>query len=168
VPIPAPSLAQRNRQLTLEHYRIDQMHPDPRNPRVHPPAQIKALMKSVQNFGFNVPVLIDTAGLILAGHAVVEAARKLGMTELPVIRLEHLSETQARGFALAHNKLAEQARWDPKLLGQIFIELGAIDLDFDLDATGFAAAEIGCCQANAKGLRLGCGRGETPLAFGSV
>lgn len=121
---------------------LDSLHPDPRNPRVHKPSQIRQIATSIQTFGFVVPLQVNSEGKILAGHGRYLAARQLGMESVPVIQLEHLTPEQARAFAIADNKLTENASWDEALLGQIFLELCEKDLGFSLEATGFTMGEI--------------------------
>ena len=130
------------RTLQATSSSLQNLHPDPRNPRVHSPRQIKQIAKSIQAFGFNVPILVDRDGRILAGHGRYLAAQQLGLAEVPVIQLEHLSPEQARAFAIADNKLTENARWDDTLLGEIFADLASLDLSFDLEVTGFSMGEI--------------------------
>src|SRR5215510_5141439 len=89
----------------LEYVPIADLVPDPRNPRKHNRAQRRAIARSIRRFGFNAPILIDRNRKIIAGHGRYEAAMVLGLGEVPVIRLEHLSEAQARAYMLADNKL---------------------------------------------------------------
>ena len=106
-----------------------------RNPRTHSDAQIAQIAASIAEFGFNNPILVDTKDGIIAGHGRRLAAYKLGLKEVPVIVLNHLSETQKRAYILADNKLAENAGWDEELLA---LELAALqDEDFNLDLIGF-------------------------------
>lgn len=121
---------------------LEKLHLDPRNPRIHSPRQIKQIAKSIQAFGFNVPILVDRDGKILAGHGRYLAAQQLGLTEVPIISLEHLNPAQAQAFAIADNKLTENATWNDALLGEIFNDLANLDLSFDLDVTGFSMGEI--------------------------
>ena len=90
---------------------------DPRNPRLHSDRQIKQIAGSIKAFGFNVPVLADQDGNVLAGHGRVHAAQRLGLREIPVIRLQHLTRGQARAFSVADNRLSETASWDVQLFG---------------------------------------------------
>ncbi len=129
-------------RLRVEYLGIEELQLDPGNPRRHSDRQIRQIARSIQRFGFNTPILIDSAKRVLAGHGRVAAARLLGRTEVPVIRLESLSPAQARAFALADNRLAEAATWDDRLLGEIFKDLSAVELDFSLEDTGFSMAEI--------------------------
>jgi ParB-like chromosome segregation protein Spo0J len=87
-------------------------------------------------------VLVDTHYRIIAGHGRVEAAKRLGRDHVPAITLEHLSEEQLQAFALADNRLAEGAGWDNEVLALELQHLREIDLDFDLEITGFETAEI--------------------------
>src|SRR5271156_2265642 len=93
----------------IETWLIDKLIPFARNPRTHSDAQIAQIAASIQEFGFNNPILVDTKAGILAGHGRLLAARKLGLTEVPVIVLDHLSESQKRAYIIADNKLAENA-----------------------------------------------------------
>jgi DNA modification methylase len=126
----------------VKYLDIAQLKPDPANPHKHSDRQLKALAKSIKAFGFVVPVAIDSTNQLVAGHARLEAAKKLGMTEVPVISLEHLSPDQIKAFMIADNRLSELATWDDKLLGQQLQSLTLLDLDFDLEATGFTIGEI--------------------------
>ena len=121
---------------------FDELKLDPKNARKHSPNQVRQIARSIQSFGFNVPILIDKVGKILAGHGRYLAAQQLALTEVPVIQLEHLSPEQARAFAIADNKLTENASWDDALLGEIFAELATLELNFDLEVTGFSMGEI--------------------------
>ena len=129
-------------RLVIRRRPIEDLHPDPRNARIHSPRQIALLAKSIRHFGFNVPVLVDASGQVLAGHARLLAAKSLGRCEVPTIELNHLSAAQAKAFTLADNRLTELATWDERLLAESLQELSLVDLDFELDATGFEMAEI--------------------------
>ena len=122
--------------------RLDSLKPNPRNPRRHSKAQIRQIAASIREFGFNVPILIDGDGQILAGHGRYLAAQQLGMVEVPVIQLDHLTPAQAQAFAIADNRLTENATWDDELLSAVFSDLAELDLSFSLDITGFSMAEI--------------------------
>ena len=137
-----PQKLRVRRELRIEHVAIERLKLDPRNPRVHSDRQVKQIAGSIKAFGFNVPVLADQDGNLLAGHGRVYAARRLGLRQIPVIRLEHLSPEQARAFAIADNRLSETSSWDERLLGEVFRDLASVELDFDLEATGFTMGEI--------------------------
>ena len=118
------------------------LKPYANNARTHSPKQIQQLAASIQEFGFIVPVLIDTEGTILAGHARVKAAKLLGMDSVPVVPIDHLTEAQKRAYIIADNKLAELAGWDEEMLAIEFKFLTETDLEFDVGITGFDTAEI--------------------------
>jgi len=126
----------------IEYLPAGALNPDPRNPRRHSKAQIRQIARSIKHFGFNVPILVDRANMVIAGHGRLEAAKQLGFTDIPTIRLDHLTESQVRAFAIADNRLTENSTWDDKLLGQVFQELSVQNLDFDLEVTGFDTTEI--------------------------
>jgi hypothetical protein len=115
---------------------------DPSNPRLHTSAQIDAIARSIEAFGFNAPILLDKANRIVAGHGRLEAAKRLGLTEVPAIRLEHLSEHQAKAYMLADNKLTDRSSWDDRKVAIVLKELSEIALDFEIEATGFEPPEI--------------------------
>lgn len=120
--------------------RVSDLVPYANNARTHSEAQVAQIAGSIREFGFNNPVLVDGANGIIAGHGRVLAARQLGMRDVPVIELGHLSEAQKRAYILADNRLAEQAGWDRELLS---LELGELsDLGVDLDMLGFDASEL--------------------------
>jgi DNA modification methylase len=120
----------------------------PGNARTHSKKQIRQIAKSIKRFGFCNPVLIDDGGQIIAGHGRVEAAKLLGLSVVPTVRLSHLSEAERRAYILADNRLAEKAGWDREILA---IELQSlIDLDFEVELTGFETAEIDLCLEEAK------------------
>ena len=131
IPIPiTPAMAGR-----IEIWPVDKLIPYARNPRTHSDAQIAQLAASIREFGFNNPILVDTNAGIIAGHGRLLAARKLQLDQVPVIVLDHLSETQRRAYILADNRLAMSAGWDEELLMLELQELNAAD--FDLSLTGF-------------------------------
>jgi DNA modification methylase len=111
-----------------------------RNARTHSKKQIKELVASIRRFGFTNPVLLGDDHQILAGHGRVEAAKELGLTEVPTISLLHLTTQERRAYVLADNKLALNAGWDQELLALELQEL--VDTDFDLSITGFSVAEV--------------------------
>ena len=134
-------LLQREKRLRIEYLPITSLTPMPGAPREHPRSQIKFLEKSIQNLKFNVPVLVDRHNRLIAGHARVQAAKNLGLTEVPAIRIEDLNEAQIKALMLADNRIGELAKWNAKALGTILLELSEIKLDFDPESTGFYLAE---------------------------
>src|ERR1700674_4763184 len=133
---------QKNKPLSIEHLPVSQIRLDPQNPRQHSARQIGQIARSIENFGFNVPVLVDRDNKVLAGHGRVQALQRLGRGDVPVIRLEHLTPAQAKAFNIADNRLTETASWNDRLLGEVLQELSVQDLDFSIEATGFSVAEI--------------------------
>lgn len=123
-----------------ENMPIARLTPNPRHARTHSKRQIRKIASSIERFGFVNPVLIDAENGIIAGHGRVEAAKVLGLTEVPTLRVEHLSDAEKRAYILADNRLAEEAGWDRDILA---IELqGLIDLDISIELTGFDLAEV--------------------------
>jgi len=88
------------------------------------------------------PIVVDHTGQVVVGHGRVLAARKLGMPRVPVVEIRHLSPAQLKALRIADNRLAQHAHWDERLLGENFLELKELDLDFDLSVTGFSLPEI--------------------------
>ncbi|PPD15873.1 MAG: DNA methylase N-4 [Methylobacterium sp.] len=124
----------------IEMRAVSQLRPHPNNARRHSKRQIRQIAESIRRFGFTNPVLVSDDGGIIAGHGRVEAARLLAMAEVPTLALSHLTESDRRAYILADNKLALNAGWDADILA---IELqGLIDLDFDVEVTGFSLAEV--------------------------
>ena len=124
----------------IEHWPLEKLIPYARNPRTHSDAQVAQIAASIAEFGFNNPILVDTNAGIIAGHGRLLAARKLRLKEVPVIVLDHLTETQKRAYILADNQLALNAGWDEELLR---IELATLqDEDFNLDLLGFEDVEL--------------------------
>ncbi|MCA3644441.1 MAG: ParB N-terminal domain-containing protein, partial [Methylobacterium sp.] len=119
-----------------------QLKPYPRNARTHSRKQIRQIAESITRFGFTNPILIDEAGMILAGHGRVEAAKLLGMEQVPCLRFDHMSEAEKRAYILADNKLALNAGWDEDLLADELKALLVEDIDLDIGITGFSIAEV--------------------------
>lgn len=127
--------------LTIETRPLDRLIPYVRNARTHSAEQVAQIAGSIAEFGFVNPVLIGPDDVIIAGHGRVLAAQRLGLAEVPVIVLAHLSEAQRRALVIADNKIAENAGWDEEMLRA---ELAALREDaFDLDLLGFAEDELG-------------------------
>ncbi len=131
----APQLARR-----IEIWPIDKLVPYARNARTHSPEQVAQIAASIVEFGFNAPILVASDAGIVAGHGRLLAARKLGLVEVPVVVLDHLSETQRRAYIIADNKLALNAGWDEKVLAQELRELEGEGLD--LAVVGFSDDEL--------------------------
>ena len=130
------------RRSVITYLPIGSIVADPANPRQHPRKQIDGIVNSIEAFGFNAPILVDKANRIVAGHGRLEAAKLLRLAEVPVIRLEHLSPSQAKAYMLADNKLTDRSSWNDSQLAVVLKELSDIALDFEIGATGFELPEI--------------------------
>ncbi len=131
----------------IDRIAIGDLTPWAGNARTHSKKQVRQIARSIETFGFTNPVLIDDRRTILAGHGRVEAAKLLGLAEVPCLRIDHMTETEKRAYVLADNKLALNAGWDEDLLAA---ELGALmmeDLDFDIGVTGFSIPEVDSLMA---------------------
>src|SRR6478672_8789300 len=119
---------------------IARLKPFSRQIRRYSASQIRKLAKSVDSFGFVLPILIDEANRVVGGWALVLAAQRLGLTEIPAITVANLSESELRALRLALNRLSEDGAWDKQELS--FELKGLIDLGFEIELTGFETAEI--------------------------
>jgi DNA modification methylase len=137
-----------NTDLQIECWSVDRLIPYARNARTHSPEQVAQIAASIAEFGFVNPVLVGADGVIIAGHARVMAARKLGMTQAPVIVLDYLSAAQRRALVIADNRLAQNAGWDEEMLR---VELEALREDeFNLDLLGFGVEEMDALLAEPE------------------
>ncbi len=128
------------RDMAVQAMPVTQLRPYANNARTHSKKQIRQIADSIKKFGFTNPVLISDEGEIIAGHGRVEAARLLAMASVPTLKLSHLDAAQRRAYVIADNKLALNAGWDRNVLA---IELQAlVDLEFDIELTGFSLAEV--------------------------
>lgn len=128
----------------IEVVPISTLRSNPRNAKHHPEEQIIRIARNIGIFGFTVPILIDDAGELIAGHARCLAAKMLGLTEVPAIRLTDLTELDKRVVALADNRLGELGTWDLEVLKSELIDLTDPNLVMDFDSTiiGFDTSEI--------------------------
>jgi DNA modification methylase len=129
-------------KLSVVEAAIESLKFDPLNPRVHTARQVRQIADSIRTFRFLVPVLVDSRAKIIAGEGRVRAAQLLGITHVPTICLDHLSEAQIRAFVIADNKLTENAEWNEPLLAEQFKTLSDSELDFNVEVTGFEICEI--------------------------
>lgn len=126
----------------IEQVPPDQLRPWPRNARKHSRKQLRQIAASIQTFGFTNPVLIDEAGMVLAGHGRVEAAKELGLETVPCRRLSSMSAAEKRAYVIADNKLALSAGWDEEILATELQGLLTDEVEFDISLTGFSIPEI--------------------------
>lgn len=138
-----PAMARR-----IEIWPTDRLVPYAKNARTHSPEQVAQIAASIAEFGFLNPILVDSGAGIVAGHGRLLAARKLGLAEVPVVVLDHLSETQRRAYIIADNKLALNAGWDEAVLGAELREIDAGGLDLSL--IGFSEEELDAIFANRE------------------
>jgi hypothetical protein len=142
--VPSNSQTTSSASPRVEWAPIESLRPNPKNARTHSKKQIRQIARNIRQFGFLNPAIVDDENTILAGHGRFEAARLEGLTHVPVLRFNHLTEAEKRAYAIADNRLAEQAGWDRQLLS---IELGElINLlpieGLDISLTGFEIPEI--------------------------
>jgi DNA modification methylase len=130
--------------ISMQWIAINAIKPNPRNARTHAKKQIRQIADSISAFGFLVPILVDEDDMVIAGHGRWGAAALLGLQQVPVIRVEGLSDAKRRALALADNKIAENAGWDRELLAAELPELADILVveSLDISITGFAPVEI--------------------------
>ncbi|WP_421696629.1 ParB N-terminal domain-containing protein [Aestuariivirga sp.] len=126
----------------MEYLPLGALKPYPRNARTHSRKQVRQIANSIEEFGFTNPLIIDGGNMILAGHGRLEAAKVLGLSEVPCVRLDTMTPAQKRAYVLADNKLALNAGWDEELLGQELKALLLEDPGFDIDLTGFAIGDV--------------------------
>ena len=126
--------------LNVEYRPVATLIPYARNPRTHTDEQVAKIAASIVEYGWTNPILVDGENGIIAGHGRLAAARKLGLAEVPVIELAHLSPTQKRAYVISDNRLALDAGWDDAMLALELAELS--ESGFDLALTGFDDAEI--------------------------
>jgi DNA modification methylase len=129
-------------QLCVIYQPISTLKPRSTNPRTHSQKQITQIANAIRQFGFTNPVLVDDSNGILAGHGRVEAAKEVGLTQVPTVRLSGMTEAEIRAYVIADNKIAENAGWDRNLLGLELQYLTELQVDFDVTLTGFEWPEI--------------------------
>jgi len=127
----ASQKAFRTTTLSIVYRPLASLQPDPRNARIHPRRQLAQIRASIEAFGFTNPILADEAGMIIAGHGRLLAARELGMAEVPVIVLAGLDDARKRALRIADNKIALNAGWDLEILRIELAELSSIDVGID-------------------------------------
>ena len=124
----------------IKLWKTEDLEPYARNARTHSDEQIEQIAASIKEFGFLNPILVDEKSTIIAGHGRLAAAKLLGLSQVPVIPLTHLTEPQKRAYILADNKLAEIAGWDEDLLKMELADL--TEIGFDVELAGFEVDEL--------------------------
>ncbi|WP_166300799.1 site-specific DNA-methyltransferase [Bradyrhizobium sp. 2S1] len=132
----------QKQRLSIDYFPTHQLNPRSNNPRTHSKKQIAQIANAIRRFGFTNPILVDDNGGVIAGHGRLEAAKQIGLSEVPTVRLSQMSEAEIRAYVIADNKLAENAGWDRKLLALEFRYLSDLDIDLDLTLTGFELPDI--------------------------
>jgi len=122
---------------SIEYLAPQALRPWARNARTHSKKQLKQIARSIETFGFTNPILIDQSNTILAGHGRVEAAKLMGLAQVPCLRIEHMTPAEKRAYVIADNKLALNAGWDEDLLAE---ELQAL---LEIEDPGFEIGVIG-------------------------
>ena len=130
------------RSLKVELRPLAAVRPAKRNARTHSEKQIEQIASSIRQFGFTNPIIVNDEGMIVAGHGRHAAAKLLGMADVPVIPIHDLDPAELRTYALADNRIAQNAGWDAEVLRIEFEELNALELSFDLEITGFSTTEM--------------------------
>jgi ParB-like chromosome segregation protein Spo0J len=141
--------------MQIEHWRLDQLKPYENNARTHSPEQVGKLARSIKQFGFNNPIVVDgRTRTILAGHGRLAAAKHLGLETVPVVPVQHLTELERRAYILADNRLAEESFWDKTLLAD---ELDKIQDDELVGAIGFNPDQLSAVMGDDSVLEEGQG-----------
>jgi site-specific DNA-methyltransferase (adenine-specific) len=142
-------------KLTIEHRAVAAIVPYAGNARTHSPEQVAKIAASIKQFGFNNPILVDAEGTVVAGHGRLAAAKSLGLAEVPVVALGHLTEAARRAYTMADNRIALDAGWDEQLLARELAylqQVGAIGLE----VVGFTPKELDRLLKGAHGGSPGC------------
>ena len=136
----AASEAAQTGEFSVEMWPIDRPKPYDRNPRVLTPAAVEKVAMSLKTYGWRQPITVDPEGVIVTGHTRLQAARSLGMTQVPVHVIRNLPDAAIRAYRIADNRVAEETDWDKALLS---VELGDLtELNFDLASLGFDEKEL--------------------------
>ena len=125
---------------TIESVPLSALKPYPRNPRMHSDEQVEKIVRSIATFGWTIPVLIDDQNEVIAGHGRLMAAEKLGISNIPSIRIKHLTQDQVKALRIADNQTVIAGGWDKDILGHEIHDLGLAD--FNLSLLGFDTPEI--------------------------
>jgi hypothetical protein len=127
-------------KLDIKYINLESLTPYKNNSRTHSESQIKQIADSIDTFGWTNPIIIDEGNMVIAGHGRIEAAKLIGIKEVPCIELSKLTDAQKKAYVLADNKLAENSGWDNELLK---MELDSLqEMNFDIGVIGFDAVEL--------------------------
>ncbi len=137
-----PDCGSKNTALSIVYRNIDELKLDPRNPRRHSKKQVQQIARSIEAFGFNVPCIVDERHWVISGHGRLAAAQLMGIWQVPTISIAHLNANQIRAFQIADNRLTENSTWNRTVLAEELQSLRNVNLDFDLESTGFEIGEI--------------------------
>ena len=139
---PKPNRSPLRHDLTVSYVRLEGLKPLGREIRVHTKRQIQKLARSLDQFGFVLPIVIDDEKRIVAGAALAKAAERLELTEVPAVTVRDLSDTELKALRIALNRLSEDAEWNHSELALELQDIIELDLEFDVTITGFEMAEI--------------------------
>jgi ParB-like chromosome segregation protein Spo0J len=148
-----PDYESKTTALSIVYRSIGELKLDPRNPRCHSKKQIQQIARSIQTFGFTVPLILDENLRVISGHGRLAAARLLRIDQVPTICVAHLSEAQIRAFQIADNQLTDNSNWDRTLLSKQLQNLTTLKLDFSIESTGFELPQIELLIANTESVR---------------
>lgn len=141
----------------IEHIPVDQLRPYPGNARTHDERQITIMVASMREFGFINPIMADADNVIIAGHGRLEAAKRLGMSSVPVSRIAGLTPDQVRAYRISDNRIAELAGWDDQILAIELQHLSSIEVDFSIEVTGWSTAQVDAKIEDEPAAREGSG-----------
>lgn len=150
----------------IEVWPVERCKPFARNPRVHGAEQVAKIAASIATFGFNAPLLVDDDGTIIAGHGRLLAAQRLALPEVPVVVLTHLSESERMAYVIADNKIANEARWDERVLAGLLQDLDADGMDVSL--TGFDDVDLQRLTDDLDAAQMGALSGDGEVEVPAV
>jgi ParB-like chromosome segregation protein Spo0J len=166
VVVVSPDQFRSERELAIRYLSPDELTAHPMNAREHGPRHIRQLMRSIQTFGFISFILVDANGVVIAGHGRLEAAKRLKRPTVPVVQVDHLTAEQVKAYMLTDNRLAEVSRWNEEMLTAVFKDLTSVDLNFDIEVTGFSTTEIDLLILDLDGGEGAEGDDEVPAPNG--
>ena len=132
----------KEQKANIQYIPTENLTPYKNNAKKHPEKQVQQIAGSIQQFGFINPIVVDQNKKIIAGHGRLEAAKVLNLKQVPVIHVSHLTDAEVRAYRLADNQLTMNSGYDTELLRVELVDLSSMELDFDLDITGFELPEI--------------------------